>query len=88
MGVKFLFDQGVTGCMVTSNPVGEVLPLFLKDVEDENGKVRTRLVNMDGQKAKMVFSDGLQFITEVDYEAARKYVDNPEEFDFKKILNW
>ena len=28
------------------------------------------------------------FITPADYEAAGKYVSNPEEYDFKKILNW
>ena len=50
MGVKKLFDQGVTGCMVTADPKGDIMPLYLKDVEDENGKVRTRLVNINSQK--------------------------------------
>jgi len=88
IGVKRLFDQGFTACMVTSGPTGDVAPLYLKDVEDEHGKVKTRMVNMEGAKAKMVFEDSIQFIDESDYEAASKYVDNPEEFDFKKILNW
>jgi len=88
IGVKHLFDQGLTGCMVTSDQKGDIHPLFLKDVEDENGKVRPRLVNMNGQKAKMVFEDGLQYLSPEDYEAAKKYVPNPEYYDFKKILNW
>jgi 6-phosphofructokinase 1 len=74
--------------MVTSNPAGESAPLYLKDVEDENGKVKTRLVNMAGEKAEMVFNNGIQYLAEEDYTAAREYLDNPEEFDFKKILNW
>ncbi len=28
MGVKKLFDQGVSGCMVTSDPIGDIAPLF------------------------------------------------------------
>ncbi len=27
-------------------------------------------------------------ITKNDYKAAKKYLNDPEEFDFKKILNW
>lgn len=87
-GVKKLYDQGVTGAMVTANQVGEIAPLYLKDVEDENGKVKPRLVNMKGGKARLVFSECLQYITPLDYETARKYVENPEDYDFKRILNW
>jgi ATP-dependent phosphofructokinase / diphosphate-dependent phosphofructokinase len=88
MGVKRLFDQGITGCMVTSDHRGDIAPLYLKDVEDEYGKVKTRLVNMEGQKAKLVYEDGLQYLTEGDYAAASKYLLDPAEYDFKKILNW
>lgn len=87
-GVKKLFDQGVTGAMVTTNPKGEILPLYLKDVEDENGKIKPRLVNLDGPKAELIFNDGLQYISPNDYEAAKVYLPNPEDYDFKKILNW
>jgi ATP-dependent phosphofructokinase / diphosphate-dependent phosphofructokinase len=88
MGVKRLFDQGITGCMVTSDHRGDIAPLYLKDVEDEYGKVKTRLVNMEGQKARLVYEDGLQYLTEGDYAAASKYLSDPSEYDFKKILNW
>ncbi len=87
-GVKQLFDQGITGAMVTSDPAGNCAPLYLKDVEDENGKVKPRLVNMKGEKAHMVFENGIQCIGPEDYEAAKAYLPNPEEYDFKKILNW
>jgi 6-phosphofructokinase 1 len=88
IGVKKLFDQGKTGCMVTSDPKGDITPLFLKDVEDENGKVKPRLVDMNCQKSEMVFRNNLHYISEEDYEAARQFVANPEEFDFLKILCW
>jgi 6-phosphofructokinase 1 len=87
-GVKKLYDSGYTGCMVTSDPKGDVAPLFLKDVEDEHGKVKPRLVNLESQKTKIIYEDGLQYITEADYEAAKTYVPNPEHYDFRKILGW
>ena len=87
-GVKKLFEKGVTGAMVTTNPKGEIIPLFLKDVEDENGKIKPRLVNLNGPKAELIFNEGLQYLTPNDYEAAKQYLANPEEYDFKKILNW
>jgi 6-phosphofructokinase 1 len=88
IGVKILFDEGFSGCMVVSGPNGDISALYLKDVEDENGKVKPRLVNMEGQKSKMVFNHSLQYIEPADYEAARKYVADPEYYDFRKILNW
>ena len=87
-GVKKLFDQGVSGAMVTANPKGEIVPLYLKDVEDENGKIKPRLVNLSGPKAELIFNDGLQYIMPSDYEAAKEYLPNPEDYDFKKILKW
>ena len=87
-GVKKLFDKGVSGAMVTTNPKGEIMPLYLKDVEDENGKIKPRLVNLNGPKAELIFNDGLQYIMPADYEAAKAYLPNPEEYDFRKILKW
>jgi 6-phosphofructokinase len=88
IGVKKLFDEGLTGCMVTSDPKGDILPLFLKDVADENGKVKPRMVNINSQKVMMVYNNNMQFITKEDYEAARMYISDPENYDFNKILNW
>lgn len=88
IGVKQLFDQGLSACMVTADPKGDIAPLYLKDVEDENGKIKPRLVNMNSQKADLIFNHALQYIEKSDYEAAKKYVSNPAEYDFKKILGW
>ena len=88
MGVKQLFDDGKTGCMVTVDALGNVNPLFLKDVEDENGKIRPRLVDMECNKTKMIYAKNQQNLVKEDYEAARKYLPNPEEYDFFEILGW
>lgn len=87
-GVKELFDKGLTGCMVTTNHEEDIQPLYLKDVEDENGKIKPRLLNIESEKSELVFRQNLHYITEEDYEAAKQFVDNPEEYDFYKILNW
>ncbi len=87
-GVKKLYDEGRTGCMVTADSVGKIAPLYLDDVADESGKVQPRLVDMKGDKSQMVFNDGLQFIEPGDYENAKKFVENPEAFDFRAILGW
>lgn len=88
-GVKKLFDEGRTGCMVTANYTkGTIKPLYMEDVSDENGKVIPRLVNIDGEKQKLIFEHGMQFIDPGDYEAAKAYLPNPEKYDLKVILGW
>ena len=88
LGVYTLYKKGITGCMVTSERDGDVTPLYLKDVEDERGKVKPRLVNINSERVQLVMNNNLHFVSKEDYEAAKKYVPNPEEFDFYKILNW
>lgn len=87
IGVKKLFDQGITGCIVSANSRGDISPLYLKDFEDEDGKIPPRLVDIKSDMAQL-FINNLFFIQEKDYKQAEKYVSNPEEYDFKKILNW
>ncbi len=87
LGVKKLFDQGISGCIVSANSNGDISPLFLKDIEDENGKIPPRSVNINSELAKLCFQN-LYYISPADYAAAREYVPNPEEYDFHKILNW
>ncbi|MDR2912122.1 MAG: 6-phosphofructokinase [Alistipes sp.] len=89
MGVYKLFAQGDTGCMVYVNPEGFVTPLYLRDLEDPTThKIPPRLVNLASDKIQSVIDNILNYVTPEDYEAARKYVSNPEDFDFRKILNW
>ncbi len=88
LGVHTLYAKDYTGCMVTISREGDVRPLFLKDVEDKDGKVKPRLVNVETENVQLIFQNNLHYITKSDYNAARKYVKDPEDFDFKKILGW
>ena len=87
IGVKKLFDQGLSGCMVTANSRGEITPLFLTEIQDENGKIPPRLVDIESEFAHLCFQN-LDYIKEKDYEAAKKFIKNPSAYDFKKIVNW
>lgn len=87
-GVKKLFDEGKSGCIVVCHNDGRVLPLYLEDVEDPlTGKIRPRLVDIDAQDYKM-FLENLHYIKEDDYAKATKYLKNPQIYDLKNILGW
>ena len=89
MGVYKLFSEGKTGCMVYISQEGYVSPLYLRDLQDpETGKIPPRLVDINADKIHQVIDNLMHYITEDDYEAAKAYLPNPEEYDFRKILNW
>lgn len=86
-GVKKLFDEGKSGCIVVCHNDGRVLPLYLEDVEDPTtGKIKPRLVNVDAQDYLMLV-ENFHSIDEHDYENAKKYLKDPENYDLKNILN-
>ncbi|MDW3650864.1 MAG: 6-phosphofructokinase [Bacteroidia bacterium] len=87
MGVKQLFDRGETGCIVSTSSRADIQALYLNDLKDESGKIPPRLVDIDNEFAKLVFSD-FHVLCEPDYEKAKILVPDPEEYDFYKILNW
>lgn len=87
LGVYKLYSNGISGCIVTTDRSGGIAPLYLKDIT-ENGKIKPRLVNIDSEKVQLVYYNNLHYITKEDYRAAKKYVPNPEDYDFFKILNW
>jgi 6-phosphofructokinase 1 len=88
LGVYYLYSKGETGCMTTVDRAGNITPLYLKDVEDERGKVKPRLVNVDSEQVQVIFRNNLHYITKADYREAKKYVKNPEDYDFMRILEW
>lgn len=89
MGVYKLFAEGKTGCMVFVDGEGEVRPIYLSDLQDKvTGKIPPRLVDINSTRVKMVVENILNAVTSDDYEAAKEFVKNPEEYDFYKILNW
>ena len=87
MGVRKLFMEGDSGCIVSTSAKADIQPIFLNDIEDETGKIPPRLVDIQSEFARMVFSD-MHVISELDYDQARQYLSNPEDYDFCKILNW
>jgi len=87
IGVKKLFDEGKTNCIVTANSKGDISALYLKEFEDEKGKITPRLVEMDSDMVQL-FINSLFYIEEKDYEEAQRYLDDPKILDFNKILNW
>jgi 6-phosphofructokinase 1 len=85
IGVKKLFDEGKSGCLVSANSRGEILPLYLTDLQDENGKIQPRLVDIDSEFAHLCFQN-LHYLKESDYKYLKDYNINPEAYDFDKIL--
>lgn len=88
MGVYKLFTEGITGCMVYLDLNGNIRSLYLKDMQDESGKIPPRGVNIHTDKVQQIFRYLMHYITPNDYAAAKKIVQNPEDYDFAKILNW
>ena len=88
MGAYELFKAGETGCMVYVDKDGNPKPLYLKDLQNAEGKIPPRRVNIDGGLARNYYGNICHYITPADYEAAKALVANPEEYDFKMILNW
>ncbi|MEM6629643.1 MAG: 6-phosphofructokinase [Bacteroidota bacterium] len=88
MGVKKLYNEGHSGCIVCADNEGNIAPLFLSDIEDKkSGKILPRLVDIHSDYVQMILHD-LHCLTPADYAAAREYVDIPETYDFYRILNW
>ena len=87
IGVHKLFSAGVSGCIVSADSEGNISPVYLSDHEDEHGKVKPRLVDMDAEISQLFFQH-LDFITEVDYPKVYALLKEPEEYDFNNLLNW
>ncbi len=87
MGVKKLYEEGKKGCIVSTTRNAEIMPVFMKDIEDENGKIPPRLVDINTEFFQMVMSD-LHVLTKKDYQGAKKWVAIPEAYDFYRLLEW
>ena len=86
MGVKKLFDEGRTGCIVVAKANGEFSPLYLKDIADsKTGKIKVRLVNVDAQDYQLAFHN-MHYLKPEHYKKASEIVEHPEDYDLEKIL--
>ena len=72
--------------VLARKPVLDLRALYLSDLQDEEGKIKPRLVDINSEFTQLVFQN-LHYITNNDYELAMDYVDNPVAYDFNKILN-
>ena len=90
MGVYQLFSEGKTGCMVYVDSFGNVSPLYLADLQDPTtGKIPPRVVDINSGTAQNYYKYIAHYVTEADYEAVKALgIENPEAYDFNKILNW
>ena len=90
MGAYQLFSEGKTGCMVYVDSYGNVSPLYLADLQDSTtGKIPPRVVDINSGTAQNYYNYIAHYVTEADYDAVRALgIENPEAFDFKKILEW
>jgi 6-phosphofructokinase 1 len=86
-GVKQVFEQGLTGCIVSANSNGDIIPLFLNDLQNDEGKIPPRLVDIESQLAKLSFKN-LHYLKPKDFEKAKAFVHEPQQFDFTEILAW
>ncbi|MCT4614857.1 MAG: 6-phosphofructokinase [Marinifilaceae bacterium] len=86
-GVYKLYKEGKSACMLSVNPMGEIAPLFLADVEDENGKVMPRLVNMENQAVQTIMKNNMDYLTIEDIEQAKEYLNDPENYVFDNIID-
>ena len=90
MGVYQLYSEGKTCCMVYVDSYGNVSPLYLADLQDpKTGKIPPRVVDINSGTAQNYYKYIAHYVTEADYEAVRALgIENPEAYDFNKILNW
>ncbi len=86
-GVKALFDKGESQCIVIVKHDNTVKALKMSEITGEDGKVTPRMVDIESEMFKLSM-DNLEYIMERDYEEAKKYVSNPEDYNLKNILNW
>lgn len=89
VGVYKLFSEGKTGCMVCADRTGRIGHLYLRDIQDPvTGKIPPRTVDIESDRCRYVIDNLLSYVGPADYEAARRYVPDPENYDLYNILEW
>lgn len=52
------------------------------------GKIPPRTVDIESDRCRYVIDNLLSYVGPADYEAARRYVPDPENYDLYNILEW
>ncbi|MDF1551093.1 MAG: 6-phosphofructokinase, partial [Bacteroidales bacterium] len=86
-GVVRLFKEGKNGCIVTANSNGDITPLYLSEIQNKEGRVTPRLVDINSDFAKLCF-ENLDYLKSDDLKKAENYIKEPEQFLLNTILNW
>ena len=76
--------------MVYVDTFGNVSPLYLADLQDPTTvKIPPRVVDINSGTARNYYDFIAHYITPEDYADVKALgIDNPEAYDFKKILEW
>ena len=85
-GVVRLFKEGKTECIVNANSTGDIVPLYLEELQGENGKIKPRLVDIESDLANLCFKN-LDYLDAKDISDASKYLNKPEDYLFSSILD-
>lgn len=84
--VKELFDRGESRCIAIATPSGEYIALSMAEIANADGIIAPRLVNMQSQEIKSTLKS-FETLTNKDFEAAKQYLADPENYTLKSILN-
>lgn len=84
-GVVKLFKEGKSGCIVTADSKGDIKPLYLEELQDENGKIPPRLVDIDSDFARLCFQNFF-YLKPEDIEQAKAFIPDPENYLLEEIL--
>lgn len=86
-GVYKFFKEGKTGCIVTANSDGDLIPLHLDELQNEQGKILPRLVDVDSDFSKSCLLN-MHYLETNDMQKAKTFLNDPDHYLFNKILNW
>jgi 6-phosphofructokinase 1 len=86
IGVYQLYQTGHTACMVSVDHLGHIEPLYLHQLQDQNGRIPSRPLDIHGADVQQCFTHNLHFIEPDDYTQTAMLIKNPEEFDLNVIL--
>lgn len=84
-GVMKLFSEGISGCIVTADSKGDITPLFLDELQNSEGVIPPRLVEIETDFAKLCFQN-LHFVTKTDLDEAKEFVATPQSYLLEDIL--
>ncbi|MGB0837231.1 MAG: 6-phosphofructokinase [Flavobacteriaceae bacterium] len=87
IGVKKLYDDGYTNCIVSANSNGDIIPIQLEELLGEENKIQPRLLDINSEMVQLFISE-MDYLTPEDVENAKGIIPGADNYEFKSILNW